>query len=222
MTAAGTITPARVLVIGAGVAGLQAIAPCRRLGAVVEAFDVRPAVREQVESLGARYVETGAESEAQQDAGGYAKELGEEAKQRQAEVLAEHVRDADVVITTALIPNQRAPLLISEPMVRSMKPGSVIFDLAASAGGNCALTKPDHEVVESDVLILGPTNPIAHNAGQASQLYSHNVMRFILLSLKDGTLDFNFDDAVIGATCIAHDGKPYGDQMSSLLAGAAA
>ncbi|HKR99361.1 MAG TPA: NAD(P)(+) transhydrogenase (Re/Si-specific) subunit alpha, partial [Candidatus Dormibacteraeota bacterium] len=185
-------------------------------------FDVRPAVREQVESLGARFVETGAESAAQQDAGGYARELGEDAKQRQAEVLAEHVRDADVVITTALIPNQRAPLLITEAMVRSMKPGSIIYDLAASAGGNCAFTKPDQEVVESSVVILGPTNPVAHNAGQASQLYSHNLMRFVLLSLKDGALHFDFDDVVISQTCIAHDGKPYGEQMSSLVAGAAA
>lgn len=221
MTAAGTITPARVLVIGAGVAGLQAIATCKRLGGVVEAFDVRPAVREQVESLGARYVETGAESEQQQDAGGYAKELDEEAKRRQNEVLAEHVRDADVVITTALIPNQRAPLLITKEMVRSMKPSSVILDLAASAGGNCAFTKPDEEVTESGVLILGPTNPPASIPGQASQLYSGNVARFVLLSLKEGTLNFNFDDVVVSQTCITREGKPYGEQMSALLAGAA-
>jgi len=222
MTAAGTITPAHALIVGAGVAGLQAIATCRRLGAAVEAFDVRPAVREQVGSLGARYVETGAESEQQQDAGGYARELGEEAKQRQAAVLAEHVRDADLVITTALIPNQRAPLLITEQMVHSMRAGSVIVDLAAAAGGNCAYTKPDQEVVESDVLILGPSNPVARMAGQASQLYSHNVMRFILQSLKAGELQFNFDDVVISQTCIAHAGEPYGEQMSALLAGAAA
>jgi H+-translocating NAD(P) transhydrogenase subunit alpha len=219
MTAAGTITPARVLVIGAGVAGLQAIATCRRLGAVVEAFDVRPAVREQVESLGARYVETGAESAAQQDASGYARELGEEAKQRQQQVLAERLREADVVITTALIPNQRAPQLIDAGMVHSMRPGSVIVDLAAPAGGNCAYTKPGEEVIERDVLILGPTNLPADIPGQASQLYSHNLTRFILLSLRDGELHLDFDDEVIDQTCITHEGRPHGEHMSRLLAG---
>jgi NAD(P) transhydrogenase subunit alpha len=221
MTAAGTITPARVLVVGAGVAGLQAVAMCRRLGAIVEAFDVRPAVREQVESLGARYVETGAESEQQQDAGGYAKALGEEAKRKQNEVLAEHVRDADVVITTALIPNQRAPLLVTEEMVHSMRAGSVIVDLAAPAGGNCAFTKPDEEVIERRVLILGPTNPPAKIPGQASQLYSHNVTRFIEISLHEGELRFDFDDVVVSQTCMTRDGQPYGEQMSALLAGKA-
>jgi len=220
MTAAGTITPARTLVVGAGVAGLQAIATCKRLGAVVEAFDVRPAVREQVESLGARYVETGAESEQQQDAGGYARELGDEAKLKQAAVLAEHVRGADVVITTALIPNQRAPLLITEDMVHSMRAGSVIVDLAASAGGNCAFTKPDAEVDERRVLILGPTNPPAKIPGQASQLYSHNVTRFIQLSLHEGELRFDFDDVVVSQTCMTRDGSPFGDQMSALLSAA--
>lgn len=216
MTAAGTITPARALVIGAGVAGLQAIATCRRLGAVVEAFDVRPAVREQVESLGARYVETGAESAEQQDASGYARELGDEAKRRQETVLAEHVRDADVVITTALVPNQPAPRLISEDMVRSMRRGSVIVDLAAAAGGNCALTEPDREVSERGVLILGPTNLPAAVPEQASQLYSHNLTRFIQLSLRDGELSFDFEDEVIDKTCFARDGQPHGEAMTAL------
>lgn len=222
MTAAGTITPARTLVIGAGVAGLQAIATCRRLGAVVEAFDVRPAVREQVESLGARYVETGAESEAQQDAAGYARALGDEARRRQAEVLAEHVREADSVITTAQVPNQRAPLLITEEMVRSMRRGSMIVDLAAATGGNCAFTQPDQEVTEHGVLILGPTNLPAELPEQASQLYSHNLTRFILLSLHDGELRFDFDDPVVDQTCMTRDGRPYGEQMSALLAGSTA
>jgi len=222
MTAAGTLTPARVLVIGAGVAGLQAIATCRRLGAVVEAFDVRPAVREQVESLGARYVETGAESESQQDAGGYAKALEDDAQQRQHEVLSAHTRDADVVITTALIPNQRAPILITEEMVQAMKPGSVIFDLAASAGGNCAYTKPDVEVSEHDVLILGPTNVPAAIPGQASQLYSHNITRFIQTLIRDGELHIDFDDIVVSQTCMTRDGQTVGEQISALVAGAGA
>jgi len=222
MTAAGTLTPARVLVVGAGVAGLQAIATCKRLGAVVEAFDVRPAVREQVESLGARYVETGAEAETQQDAGGYAKALSQDAAERQHQVLSEHARDADVVITTALIPNQRAPILITKEIVQSMKPGSVIVDLAASAGGNCAYTEPDAEVTQNDVLILGPTNSPAAIPGQASQLYSGNLTKFITLLLRDGDLHIDFDDVVMSQTCMTHDGKPVGEQMAALLAGAPA
>ena len=159
MTAAGTITPARALVLGAGVAGLQAIATCRRLGAVVEAFDVRPAVRDQVESLGARFVETGVESDTQQDTGGYARELEADAQARQAAVLAEHVKESDVVISTAQIPNRKAPILVTADMVATMRTGSVIVDLAAPGGGNCELTKPDEEVNANGVLILGPDQP---------------------------------------------------------------
>ena len=156
MTAAGTITPARALILGAGVAGLQAIATCRRLGAVVEAFDVRPAVRDQVESLGARFVETGVESDTQQDTGGYARELEADAQARQAAVLAEHVKESDVVISTAQIPNRKAPILVTADMVATMRTGSVIVDLAAPGGGNCELTRPDEEVNANGVLILGP------------------------------------------------------------------
>lgn len=222
MTAAGTITPARVLVLGAGVAGLQAIATCKRLGAVVEAYDVRPAVREQVESLGGRFIEVGIESEAQQDTGGYAKELTADAQAREHEVVGQHVKDSDVVITTAFVPGRPAPVLVTRDMVAGMRHGSVIIDLAASGGGNCELTKPDEEVDAGGVLILGPTNLPAAIPGQASQLYSHNVTRFLLQMLKDGELALNFDDAVIAQTCMTHDGAPRGEQMTALMAGSPA
>jgi proton-translocating NAD(P)+ transhydrogenase subunit alpha len=222
MTAAGTLTPARVLVIGAGVAGLQAIATCRRLGAIVEAFDVRPVVREQVESLGARFVEVGIESAEQQDAGGYAKELSSDAQQREHEVLAEHVRESGLVITTAAVPNRRAPVLVTKDMVDAMRPGSVIVDLAAATGGNCEFTKPDEEVRQGGVLILGPTNVPAAVPGQASQLYAHNVTRFLAQIVKDGALQLNFDDEVVAQTCMTHEGKPMGEQMQSLLQGSTA
>ena len=222
MTAAGTITPARALVLGAGVAGLQAIATCRRLGAVVEAFDVRPAVREQVESLGARFVETGVESDTQQDTGGYARELEADAQARQHQVLAEHVKESDVVISTAQIPNRKAPVLVTADMVASMRTGSVIVDLAAPGGGNCELTRPDEEVNANGVLILGPMNLPAAIPGQASQLYSHNATRFLSQLLKDGAVHLDFDDVVISQTCITHEGKPIGEQIEALLQGAKA
>ncbi len=217
MTAAGTLTPARVLVLGAGVAGLQAIATCRRLGAVVEAYDVRPAVREQVESLGARFVEVGIESESQQDTGGYAKELTQEAQQREHEVLGEHVRDSDVVITTAFVPGKRAPVLVTREMVDGMRHGSVVVDLAAPAGGNCEYTEPDKEVTRNGVLVLGPTNLAAAIPGQASQLYSHNVTRFMLQFISEGQLRVDFDDPVYAQTCMTRDGQPVGDQITALL-----
>jgi NAD(P) transhydrogenase subunit alpha len=219
MTAAGTLTPARVLVLGAGVAGLQAIATCRRLGAVVEAYDVRPAVREQVESLGARFVEVGIESQEQEDKGGYAKELTEDAQKREHEVLAEHVRDSDVVITTAFVPGKPAPILVTKAMVDSMRHGSVVVDLAASAGGNCEYTRPDEDVEQHGVTILGPTNLPAAIPGQASQLYSHNVTRFMLQFIKEGKVSLDFDDPVIAQTCMTHDGQAMGEQMTALLAG---
>ena len=216
MTAAGTLTPARVLVLGAGLAGLQAIATCRRLGAVVEAYDVRPAVREQVQSLGARFVDVGIEGEEQQDASGYAKELASDAQQREQEVLAGHIRELDVVITTAFVPGKPAPLLITKDVVEAMRHGSVIVDLAASAGGNCELTQADYEVSHAGVTILGPTNLPAAIPGQASQLFSHNVTRFIQQFIKDGKVVLDFDDPVIAQTCMTHAGTPVGEQMSSL------
>ncbi|MBV8195576.1 MAG: Re/Si-specific NAD(P)(+) transhydrogenase subunit alpha [Candidatus Dormibacteraeota bacterium] len=221
MTAAGTITPAHGLVLGAGVAGLQAIATCKRLGAVVESYDVRPVVKEQVESLGARFIDVGVESAEQQDAGGYAKELTEEAHRREQEVLTKHVHDADVVITTAFVPGKRAPILLTKAMVDGMRHGSVIVDLAASAGGNCEYTKPDEEVRHDGVLILGPTNLPAAIPGQASQLFSHNVTRFMLQFIKERAISLDFDDEVIAKTCMTHDGKPMGEQITALVGGAA-
>jgi proton-translocating NAD(P)+ transhydrogenase subunit alpha len=214
MTAAGTITPAHVLVIGAGVAGLQAIATCRRLGAVVEAFDVRSAAREQVESLGARFVDTGVTAEG---SGGYAAALSHEDEEREKAVLAEHVAGSDVVITTAFVPNRPAPKLITKEMVTAMKPGSVIVDLAAPAGGNCELTQPDQEVPHGDVLVLGPTNLASALAPQSSQLYSHNLTRFLSLLLKEGKLEVNLEDEILQATCVTHNGEVVSERVKELL-----
>ncbi|HEY8450102.1 MAG TPA: Re/Si-specific NAD(P)(+) transhydrogenase subunit alpha [Bacillota bacterium] len=210
VTAAGTIAPAKVLVLGAGVAGLQAIATARRLGAVVEAFDVRPAVKEQVESLGARFlaIELGeAETEAE---GGYARQLAAEAQQRERELIRSHVATADVVITTAQVPGQRAPRLITADMVAAMKAGSVIVDLAAESGGNCELTEPGGEVVQHGVRILGPENLPATVPVHASQMFSRNVTNLLALLLKDGKLHLDFDDEIINGCCVAHDGRGWG------------
>lgn len=207
MTAAATMPPAKVLILGAGVAGLQAIATARRLGAVVEAFDVRPVVKEQVESLGATFIEEEAASEDAEDAGGYAKEQTEDAQQRQRELIQKHAALSDIVITTALIPGRAAPILVTKEMVSGMKTGSVIVDLAAEAGGNCELTEPGQEVVKEGVLICGPLNLPSDMAMQASQLYSKNISGLLLLMLKDGALDFNFEDVIINDCCVTHQGE---------------
>ena len=207
MTAAGTIPPAKVLVLGAGVAGLQAIATARRLGAVVEAYDVRAAVREQVESLGAVFVEapTARDSET---AGGYAREQTEEEQERQRQFLKEHVAAADAVITTAAVPGRPAPRIVTNDMVESMRPGSVIVDVAAESGGNVEATKPG-EVVEHDgVLIHGPLNVPALMAWHASTLYSRNVQTLLDLIIDpDGELALDFGDEIIDAMCVTHDGE---------------
>jgi NAD(P) transhydrogenase subunit alpha len=206
-TAAGTIKPASVLVLGAGVAGLQAIATARRLGAVVTAFDVRAAVREQVESLGAKFLDLELEADAEA-AGGYAKELAEDQQKRQQDALAEAMTRFDVVITTALIPGRRAPLLVNAKAVENMKPGSVIVDLAAVAGGNCELTEPGQTVVKHDVKIAGPLNLPAEMPDHASQLYSRNVASLLELMIGDeGALNLNWDDEVIAGACITRDGE---------------
>ena len=206
VTAAGTLTPARVLVLGAGVAGLQAIATARRLGAVVSAFDVRAAVKEQVESLGAKFLEMqlGEQAEA---AGGYAKQLSEETHRRELAFIAEHVRDADVVITTAAIPGKRAPVLITAEAVRGMKPGAVIVDLAAETGGNCEVTKPGTEVREGNALVLGPLNLPSTVPLHASQMYARNASSFLLHVTRDGKLVVDFDDEIIRETCVTHAGE---------------
>ena len=206
VTAAGTLSPARVLILGAGVAGLQAIATARRLGAVVSAFDVRPAVKEQVESLGARFLEleVGEQAEA---AGGYAKQLSEETHQRELAFLAQQVQDADVVITTAAIPGRRAPLLVSADAVRGMKPGSVIVDLAVETGGNCELTEAGADVVRHGVTILGPLNLPSTLPYHASQMYARNISSFLLHVVKDGVLRLDFEDEITRDTCVTHAGE---------------
>jgi proton-translocating NAD(P)+ transhydrogenase subunit alpha len=207
MTAAGTIRPATVLVLGAGVAGLQAIATARRLGAVVQGFDVRAAVKEQVESLGAKFLEfdLGGDLEG---AGGYARELTPEQQQRQQELMAEAIGKVDVVITTAAVPGRRAPVLVTEKAVELMKPGSVIIDLAAESGGNCELTEPGETVVRHDVKILGPLNVPSTMAEHASQLYARNIQSLLgLMISEEGELSLDFDDEVIAGACITRDGE---------------
>ena len=206
VTAAGTLAPARVLVLGAGVAGLQAIATARRLGAVVSAFDVRPAVQEQVESLGAKFLRLEITEQAE-GSGGYAKELSEETHRRELAFIAQHLKDTDVVITTAAIPGKRAPLLITAGAVGGMKPGSVIVDLAAETGGNCELTKLGRDVVRDGVLILGPANLPGTVPYHASQMYARNVSSFLLHVTRDGTLVLDFDDEITRDTCVTHAGE---------------
>ena len=210
MTAAGTIPPARVLVIGAGVAGLSAIATARRLGAVVEAFDIRPAVREEVQSLGATFIgpDDGAHAPVASTggtggSGAYAGELTEEARRREQELLAAHVAAADVVVTTALVPGRRAPVLVPEDVVRRMKPGSVILDLAADAGGNCALTRPGGEVDAFGVTVLGPLNVASSVPGDASRMYARTIAALFLHFVKDGALRPDFDDDIVQGSCVA-------------------
>ena len=207
MTAAGTIAPARVFVLGAGVAGLEAIATARRLGAVVEAYDVRPAVKEQIESLGAKFVELPLEAKDAQTSGGYAKAQSDEFYRKQQELLASHSGASDVVITTALVPGSRAPILVTEEAVRRMRPGSVVVDLAAEQGGNCALTEPGKTVVKYGVVIHGPLNLPSSMAPQASQLYSRNVTTFIQPMIKDGTLNADPTDDLVKGTIVVQLGK---------------
>jgi NAD(P) transhydrogenase subunit alpha len=209
-TAAGSIPPARVFVVGAGVAGLQAIATARRLGAIVSAFDVRPVVKEQVQSLGATFVEV--QAVAAEGAGGYAKELAADQQRLVAEAVAKHVRDMDLVVTTAQIPGRPAPRIISEAMVRSMKPGSVIVDLAAESGGNCELTRAGETVSAHGVTILGPANLAATLPFHASQMYSRNVQSFIEYATRDGALAVDLADPIIGPTCVVHGGAVRGAQ----------
>jgi proton-translocating NAD(P)+ transhydrogenase subunit alpha len=200
MTAAGTVAPAKVLVIGAGVAGLQAIATARRLGAVVSGFDVRPAVKEQVESLGATFLELGVVGE--ETEGGYARELTEEEQKRQQEALEARIGDFDLVVTTALIPGRPAPRLIPRTAIESMKPGSVIVDLAAEAGGNAELTQADQEVVHQGVTLLGPTNLPSTMPLHASQLYARNVSALLQHLAPKGELQLDFEDEITSGACV--------------------
>ena len=207
MTAAGTISPARVFILGAGVAGLQAIATAKRLGAVVEAYDVRPVVKEQVMSLGAKFAEMPVEAKDAQDAGGYAKAMGEEFTKKQQEFLAGRAKLMDVVITTALIPNQRAPILITEDAVKGMRAGSVVVDLAAEAKGNCAITEPGKTVVKYGVTIHGPLNLPSTMAPESSKLYSKNISSLLLIMLKEGKLTIDPKDDVVKGSMVVNAGQ---------------
>jgi proton-translocating NAD(P)+ transhydrogenase subunit alpha len=206
MTAAGTIRPATVLVLGAGVAGLQAIATARRLGAVVQGFDVRSAVKEQVESLGATFLEfdLGGDLEGE---GGYAKELTPEQQARQQELMAEAIGRVDVVITTALVPGRRAPILVTEEAVKLMKPGSVVVDLAGEAGGNCEVTEPGETVIRHDVKIVAPLNLASSMAEHSSQLYARNIQSLLDLMIRDGALALDFEDEIIAGACVTRGGQ---------------
>jgi NAD(P) transhydrogenase subunit alpha len=207
MTAAGNIAPAHAFIVGAGVAGLQAIASSRRMGAVVEAYDVRPAVKEQVQSLGAKFVELSLETKDAEDKGGYAKAQDEAFYGRQREMMARVVSASDVVITTALIPGKKSPVLVTAEMVAAMAPGSVIVDLAAERGGNCELTRADQVVVEHGVTILGPTNLPSTVPYHASQMYSKNISTFLLHLVKDGQLQIQRDDEITRETLLTMDGE---------------
>ena len=204
-TAAGTIPPARVLVLGAGVAGLQAIATARRLGAVVSAYDVRPVVKEQVESLGASFLEL--DVEGVEGMGGYAVALADDETRREQELLALHIGESDAVVTTALIPGREAPLLVTEGAVARMRPGSVVVDLAAEMGGNCALTEPGATVVRDGVTIVGELNLPSSMPFHASQMYSRNVASFLGLLVRDGELVVDFEDEIVRETCVTHEGR---------------
>lgn len=216
-TAAGTMRPSRVLVIGAGVAGLQAIATARRLGGVVEAFDIRPAVKEEVESLGARFLEVELEEETEAE-GGYAAEVSARAQQAEQAMLAERVAAADVVITTALVPGKRAPVLVTKRMAEAMQPGSVVVDLAAEQGGNCELTKPGKDVVHKGVTFLGPLNLPSTMPIHASQMYARNVSALLEYLLREGELHLDFEDEIVDGSCVTHAGKVRHERVRDAIA----
>jgi NAD(P) transhydrogenase subunit alpha len=216
-TAAGTIKPARVFVIGAGVAGLQAISTARRLGAPVEAYDVRPAAKEQVQSVGARFVELPLEAADAEDKGGYAKAQDESFYRRQREMMARVVAASDVVITTAAIPGKRSPVLVTGEMVQGMMPGSVIVDLAAERGGNCELTRADEVVRAHGVTIFGPTNLPATAPYHASQMYAKNIVTFVTHLVKDGQLTLAMDDEITRETLVVRGGQVVHERVQGLL-----
>ncbi len=218
MTAAGTVTPARVLILGAGVAGLQAIATSRRLGAVVSGYDVRSAVKEQIESLGAKFVVLDIDAGASEDKGGYAKAMGEEFYRRQRELLTNVIREQDVVISTAAVPGKKAPILITTEMAGALAPGSVIVDVAAERGGNCELTRPGETVHHQGISILGPLNLASSAPYHSSQMYSSNIVSFLKLMLaKDGSLQLKRDDEIIRETLVTHAGEVVHARVNELL-----
>ncbi len=216
-TAAGTVKPASVLVLGAGVAGLQAIATARRLGARVSGYDIRDEVKEQVQSLGGRFVELDFETQASADAGGYATALAAEKAQRQAELLIPHIAAADVVITTALIPGRPAPLLVTEDAVAAMRPGSVIVDLSAPNGGNCAGTKSGQTVKLNGVTIFGPTNLPSEMSVHASEMYGRTLLALVSEFVKEGEVQLDFEDEIIAGSCVCHGGEIVNERVKSLV-----
>ncbi|MGM0678028.1 Re/Si-specific NAD(P)(+) transhydrogenase subunit alpha [Ectothiorhodospira marina] len=215
-TAAGTIRPAKVVVIGAGVAGLQAIATARRLGAMVEAYDVRSATKEQVESLGAKFLDLGVKAEGE---GGYARELTDEEKEQQQEALAKFIGQADVLITTAAIPGKPSPMLIPQKMVNGMKSGAVIIDLAAEGGGNCELTKPGKTITKGGVTIHGPLNVASQVPLHASEMYAKNLLNFLTPMLPEGKLELDWEDEIIAKSCLTHEGEIKHEATRSLVEG---
>ena len=215
-TAAGTIRPSKVLIVGAGVAGLQAIATARRLGAQVEGFDVRPETREQIESLGAKFLDLGVSAAG---SGGYARELTAQERAEQQKRLADHLRTIDVVVTTAAVPGRPAPKILTSAMVEGMKPGAVIVDLAAETGGNCELTRPGETCVHNGVTIAGPVNLPSLGAIHASEMYARNLFNFMSLSLKDGVLMLDWDDELIAKTCLTHAGEIKHEATKKLVEG---
>ncbi len=217
MTAAGTVSPAKVFVIGAGVAGLQAISTAKRLGAIVNGYDIRPAVKEQVESLGAKFVEMELDTAEAEDSGGYAKAMDEEFYKKQRELMTKVVADSDVVIATAAIPGRKSPLLVTEDAVKAMAPGSVIVDLAAERGGNCAVTKADEEIKVHDVTILGPTNLPSTIPYHASQMYSKNVLTYLRHLIKDGEIQFEMEDEITVDTVVTKDGEVVQARVRELM-----
>jgi H+-translocating NAD(P) transhydrogenase subunit alpha len=217
ITAAGTLSAAKVFVIGAGVAGLQAIATAHRLGAAVSAYDVRPAVREQVQSVGGKFVEVAIDASAAETKGGYAQEMGDEFYRKQRELMTKVVADHDAVITTAAVPGKKSPVLVTAEMVAKMAPGSVIVDLAAERGGNCELTKADQRVVEHNVTILGPTNLPSEAPYHASQMYAKNIVTFLLNLVKEKQVQINLEDEIIRDTLISRDGKVVNERIQKLL-----
>jgi NAD(P) transhydrogenase subunit alpha len=217
MTAAGTVKAAKVLVVGAGVAGLQAIATAKRLGAVVSAYDIRPAVKEQVESLGARFVEMELEAGHAEGKGGYAKAMTEEFYREERELMAKVVAENDVVITTAAVPGKKAPLLVNKDMIKGMAPGSVVVDLAAERGGNCELTRADEAVIEYGVTILGPTNLPSTVPYHASQMYAKNISTLLAHLVKDGVLELNLEDEITREMLLTHGGEVVQPRVRELL-----
>jgi len=217
MTAAGMVPPAKALILGVGVAGLQAIATCRRLGASVEAYDIRPATKEEVKSLGAKFIEIELDEGDLEDAGGYGKEVSDASAQKQKQVLAEHIKAADVVITTAAVPGKKAPILVEEEAVKGMRSGSVIVDLAAETGGNCALTEAGKTVVKYGVIIHGPADLVSEMPVDASSLYARNITSLFAEFVEDGELNIDFEDEVIAGSCVTHNGEVVNERVKALL-----